>query len=135
MLTWDRYVNRRKINVSLWMKYHRISSFKHFCEVCEGRGVQPASEDAFMKFFQPVDNDVPESSAVVEDVQASHDEVEEHTEQPVDSNEVSEHSEADDTSHENARVVELEEEGQEDGYEVDNSGFLVVKKRNPFKKK
>jgi len=53
MTTWQQYVNRRKVDVGSWMRSNNISDYEGLVTVCAGRGVKPPPKcDVEMYFIE-----------------------------------------------------------------------------------
>ena len=54
MITWEQYVNRRKVVVDRWLSANNIATYEQLVNVCRGRGVQPPSREDIEQHFSDV---------------------------------------------------------------------------------
>jgi hypothetical protein len=64
MTTWENFVARRKIDVSLFLSHNAITNREEFIAHLSSRGIKPPSEDAMNSIFPP-------QPSIVEEVEAS----------------------------------------------------------------
>ncbi len=137
MMPFMQYIRRKRVSVEKWIEFHKIDSYLKFKDVCVARGIEPLSLDDYNTLML-VNEETSTTPSVKEPIAGLDKEpvVEVVEVSSVDDNGTSDLNEEDvqetdkDTEEKNEETDE-----QPGGYEVDDSGFLVVKKKNPFSKK
>ena len=54
MTTWENFVARRKINVSLFLSHNSINDREEFVSHLISHGIEPPGEDTLNKIFPPL---------------------------------------------------------------------------------
>lgn len=53
-ISWNLYLSRRKVNLTLWVKVNDVKSYDDMQRVCTSKGVRAPSEDVYNNTIKPL---------------------------------------------------------------------------------
>lgn len=55
-IRWEVYLSRRKVNLPVWLKVNKVSSYNDVVSVCRLKGVIPPTKEVYSELITPLLN-------------------------------------------------------------------------------